>query len=114
MSTQLTLQDVLSEIKASCAELIGFSTDEGTDLFWPEDIKLSSDRIEGDCFDGCTHKSFSYDSINEVHGVIMDVDVDEYGSASYCDFAKIISFNRIPGLPLKFEETFRDPIYLEQ
>ena len=114
MSTQLTLLDVLSEMKASCTELIGFRTDEENNLFWPKDLKLLPDGIEGDCFDGRTHKSFSYDSINEVCGVIMDVDVDEYCSASYCDFDEILRFKRIPGLPLKFEETFRDSIYLKK
>lgn len=98
----LSLLDCLLDIQSSPAELIGIKSGEETNFLWAYTIELRPDGITGESFDGRNTVFISYSSIEEILGVTIDVDVDEYGHASYCDPDIILKYRKINDKPLKF------------
>lgn len=98
----LSLLDCLLDIQSSPAELIGIKSGEETNLLWAYTIELRPDVITGESFDGRNTVFLPYSSIEEILGITLDVDVDEYGSASYANPETIRKYRKINNKPLKF------------
>jgi hypothetical protein len=98
----LSFLDCLLGIQSSTAELIGIKSGEETNLLWAYTIELKPDGITGESFGGRDTVFLSYSSIEEMLGVELDVDVDEYGSASYADLETILIYRKVKDKPLKF------------
>lgn len=97
----LSFLDCLLDIQSSTAELIGIKSGEENNLLWAYTIEPKPDGITGESFGGRDTVFLSYSSIEEILGVELDVDVDEYGSASY-DLETIRIYRKVKDKPLKF------------
>lgn len=101
----LSLLDVLSEIALKSVEFLGVIYGDNKALIHTDDVELKPAGIVGESYFGGESVTIPYDSIDELIGVSVGIDVDEYGSASYSDFCDEIKFRRIKDSnPLKFDK----------
>lgn len=98
----LSFLDCLLDIQSSQAELIGIKSGEEIHLLWAYTVTVRPDGITAESFDGRDTVFVPYSSIEEILGVTLDVDVDEYGHASYCDPDTILKYRKVKDNPLKF------------
>lgn len=91
-----TIEEVMEKIASKFVELIGI--DCGGDekhLLWNYTVDFKSSTITGESFYGRGSVCVPLNTIEYICGVSVDIDVDEYGGASYADLTTEIKFHRV-------------------
>lgn len=93
----IPLSEVLSRIDTDAAcELLGVDCGKEVKfLLWDYTVNSDTNTITGESFYGSTKVTVKLSDIKFLLGVSVDIDVDEYGGASYCDLKTELTFRHI-------------------